>query len=270
MGGLHGNFLCYAINSLHPDTTTSLPFTKFGTSHKPYEKHLALAKHYTLNNYSFDGNNIISITARPEDCLLVNLLCYGRAGDYNFDLKNFEVNFYDQVKTTKFADAIDLIDTSYGTNIKKTNSVSRGILREYYKFNFKNYEQNNIILEIKKQKYKCPVLEINFKDLYNFESFINVMLTIVDYFNLLYRPNPDTLRLLWEKFMEKNRAIEQNDRAYCILNAVIEKKNEVIDFNLLQESWLNARLEVLYNIEMPFEQEKYFSNTQDIAKYIGL
>jgi hypothetical protein len=107
--------------------------------------------------------------------LLVNLLCYGRSGDYNFDLKNFNINYRDQIINTNFKNEMDYIDKAYGTNIRLTNTIPRGILREYYKWNFKNYSENSIMRMIDKQKYNIDVLQVNFKSLYNFDAFLNII-----------------------------------------------------------------------------------------------
>lgn len=271
MGGLHGNFLCYAINSLDPSIRKHNPFTELGTSHIKYPKTIAKCGHYSLHPDKFKRktNDVISITAELDDCLLVNLLCYGRAGDYNFDLKNFNINFYNQLKKTYFVDTIDHISQIYQIDIKSTNTISRGILREYFKFNFSNYSKNNIICAILKQKYNFDVLEINFRELYNFDSFLSLLKKIIIYFDLKYEIDPDWYNALWHKFIEKIDAIEQNNQAYNILNAIQKKENAEIDFNLLQESWLNARLESIYNKEMPLNQEVYFQTTSEIIKYLN-
>jgi hypothetical protein len=56
--------------------------------------------------------------------------------------------------------------------------------------------------------------------------------------------------------------------AMATLDAIKLKQFKTIDFNLLQESWLNARLELIYNKEMPFMQDQYFSNTLEIIEYL--
>lgn len=273
MGGLHGNFLCYAINTLPNDETRNVnPFTKFGTAHNPYIKKIAVSEHYSAypNRYQPTTKNIISITADPNDCLLVNLLNYGRAGDFNFDLKNFHINFYDQVRNTKYSDTIEHINHTYNIDVKKTNSISRGVLREYFHFNFKNYEENNIIQMIKKQKYDFDVFEFNFTELYQLPLFLQLLNRIVEYFNLGYTVDVEWYTDLWNQFIKNIDEIDQNNQAHYILNCIKNKKSESVDFNLLQESWLNARLSILYNQELPFHQEQYFKNTDDIIKYLGI
>jgi hypothetical protein len=268
MGGLHGRFLCYSINALDPDNRIKSPFTVFGTSHICYKKTLATAKHYTHSKIPFESTDIISITADDADCLLVNLLSYGRAGDYNFDLKNFNINFYDQLKNTPYKDTINHLNSSYNIDVSKTNSISRKILREYFKFNYIDYTENNILKEIRKQIYPINVLEINFREFYIFDSYIAILDQVINRFKLDYIVDTEWYQRLWTEFINKIDAIQLNTDAFETLAAIQQGKSKSIDFNLLQESWLNARLEVLYNKEMPFNQEQYFSNTVDIIKYL--
>jgi hypothetical protein len=269
MGGLHGNFLCYSINALEPSCRIDSPFTDFGTSHRPYNKQLADVYHYSQLDIPINSTDIISIAANDEDCLLVNLLTYSRAGDCGFDLKNFNVNFYDQLKKTPFmGNMVEHIHTAYNIKINEIDSIPRGTLREYFKFNFHNYEKNNILNEIRKQKYEIDVLELNFKELYTFESYVRLLNLVITRFNLPYHVDTVWYYQLWVEFISKIDAIPWALDALNTLTAIQQGKAKSIDFNLLQESWLNARLEVLYNKEMPFNQEEYFKNTLEIIDYL--
>lgn len=269
MGGLHGGFLCYSINALNSDFRIDSPFTKHGTSHVPHKRIIADTNHYSFSKTPIESDKIISITADDDDCLLVNLLSYSRAGDFLFDLKNFHINFYDQIKNTSFnTNIIDHIYKSYNIKIDEMQSIPRGILREYFKFNFHDYKKNNIISEIRKQVYSIDVLEFNFKELYSFNSYIKILNSVVEQFELPYIVDSDWYYRLWIDFMSKIDAIPCSIDAELTLKAVQQGLEKPIDFNLLQESWLNARLEVLYNKEMPFDQEVYFTNTKEIIEYL--
>jgi len=267
-GGLHGNFLCYAVNALDDQVKKQNPFTQFGTSHVPYNKPLAQSGHYSLLDQPIAGTDIIALTADPRDCLLVNLLAYSRSADYKFDLKNFNVNFYDQIKDTKFSDMIDKIDHSYGLDLARTNSLPRGTLREYLKFGFIDYNQNGMIQEIVRQQYTVPVFEVDFKKLYQFNSFLDTIENINRHFDLGYTVDSGWYHTLWQQFIVKIDAIKWDQDCHTVLDAVENQRPMQIDFNIVQEAWLNARLEVLYNVEMPFLQEQYFANTQEIIRYI--
>ncbi len=269
-GGLHGNFIAYVINSLDKKFDRSiLPFTDSGTSHKPYNKTLAIADHYTIFNLPVPPDAMkLSITADIDDCLLVNLLSLGRAGDFNFDLRNFNINFYDQIKNTTFADLADNIQRAYNYDVSKFNSVPRGILREYFKFGFKDYAIGGIWQESQKLEYLDQGMNFNFKKLYSLDTFISLIDDIVKYYKLPIEVDQLWLTNLWNKFIVKVDAIKLNNESFIILDNIKSNQSVDIDFNLIQEAWLNGQLEKIYNIEMPFHQEEYFKNTNEIIEFI--
>lgn len=270
--GLHGNFLCYSINALDPRVREKTPFTRFGTSHESYPKILAHRPyHYSMYGQPFMGQQVISIYAEPKDCLLINLLQYSRAADYDLDLKNLEKDFYKQIQSTNFGAALrESLLKIFEIDVKY-QSISRSQLREFFKYQFTNYEDNSAIRIIRKQQYAFPVMHVDFKRFYDFGEYIKVLHRTIDYFNLNYTLDDfDWYRQLWDNFISKVHAIKWAEDAERILAAVTQKQYEPIDFNLLQESWLNARLEVVYNKVMPEQQDVYFTNTKEIIEYLEI
>ena len=268
--GLHGNFLCYSINALNPEVRTQSPFTQYGTSHQSYTKCLAHRPyHYSMYGQPFMGKQVISIYADIEDCLLINLLQYSRAADYNLDLKNLENDFYKQIHKTNFESALrESISKISGVDVKHS-AITRSQLREFFKYQFINYEANPAIKIIRKQQYSFPVMWVDFKRFYDFDEYIKVLNRAIDYFNLPYTVDDvEWYRQLWTDFMRKIQAIKWAEDAKGILKAIEQRQHEPIEFNLLQESWLNARLEVMYNKLMPLDQDSYFSNTKDVIEYL--
>ena len=265
MGGLHGNFFAYVLNSLESDFDRSiLPFTKFGTLHVPYKKTIATAGHYSAFNLPVDDNDtVVSITADESDCFLLNLLCFGRGGDFNLDLKNFQIDFYNQIKNTTFVNLVEPIHQSYGYDVTQHKDIPRGILREYFKFGFKDPKINGLYILANQLKYLDRGPSFNFKKLYNFDCFIKII-------SLVGQPiDHNWLKFLHNNFISKIKELDQVVQCQHILEAIKQQKNLPIDFNLLQESWLNAMIENLYEIEMPFHQEQYFNNTAEILQFLN-
>ena len=76
---------------------------------------------------------------------------------------------------------------------------------------------------------------------------------------------------IWDTFYSKQ--IFRNYKSHCnkIINCIANKESLAIpNLDLLQESYINGVLEKQYNIEMPFNQEKYFTNTTEIIKHLCL
>jgi hypothetical protein len=202
------------------------------------------------------------------DCLLINLLSFTRAGDHKFDLKNFGQNLYSQIHKTNFYQGIKNSLLQYGIDIDTDKSVATGTLRESFKYNFVNPENNSLMKVIQDQKYINDSFIFYFRDFYNFKNYINALEKIVEYFQLPYKIDIEWYFELWKKFISKIDALQMEQDVIKIHRAVIEKRNIPIDLNIIQEAWLNAELEKIYGKEFPFNMEKYFSNTNKIIKFI--
>jgi hypothetical protein len=265
--GLHGHFLEYSINALDDTVKKFDPFTKFGTSHGPFPKPLAVADHYSHHNIPISGD-IISIVADENDCLLVNLLCIGRGADCNFKLDTFEKNFGSQLRGTPYYRGFRESLLHYDIDIDLVDSVPRGILRESIKYNFADPKTNSFMQHVYNMKHTKHSLNVHVKSLYDEDAYIALLQQIIQYFNMPYTVDRPWFLDLLSRFKEKNVYIDQEKDSLDVLQNVIELTNRSIKFNVIQEAWLNAELENHFGIEMPPEQEQYFSDTDSINKYL--
>lgn len=266
-GGLHGHFLEYSINALNDDIKKINPFTKFGTNHKPFPKPLAVANHYSLYNVPIAGN-IVNIVADEHDCLMINLLNFGRSGDFNFNLDTFEKNFGTAVKGTPYYSGFRDSLLQYGFDINVTDSVPRGVLRESLKYNFADPKTNSFMQHVYNMKYLKHGLNIHFRSFYNASGYIECLEQIIKHFDIPYSVDKHWFLDLFQQFNEKIIQKEQEQHSLDVLNSIVELTNRSIKFNIVQEAWLNAELENRFGIEMPFEQEQYFLDTDSINKYL--
>lgn len=268
-GGLHGNFLCYCINALEDRVKEVTPFTVNGTSHKPYIKKLAVADHYTLKGKKIEGTAVISIICNKEDSLLLALLNFGRAGDYKFNLKNFNINLFSQIRRTVHSGLATALKNKYNVDITVTDSVPAGILRDHFKNEFSGPGMF-LLSKVQEQKYDFPVFWYNVRTFYDKELFIKSLSDIKQYFNLYHEIDVEWYSRLWEQFIGRISQINDANYANQVLLSVQNKEEMVINFNVLQEAWLNSELEKLYNITMPLDQDEYFKNTKEIVTYLKL
>jgi len=266
-GGLHGNFLCYCINALDDSVKELNPFTIYGTSHLQYRKKLAVADHYTLKGNKLTDGNVISITCDTEDSLLLALLNFGRAGDYNFDLKNFNINLYSQIKRTAFSELATNLKNKYNVDITVNDSIQRSILRNYFQSEFDSPHMF-LLHKVQEQQYDFPVVQYNVRNFYNKDLFIKSLYTIKHYFKLSYTIDIEWYEKLWEQFISKVSQLKDVTYANQVLLSVKNKKGIDINFNILQEAWLNHELEKWYNIPMPVDHDEYFKTTGQIIEYL--
>lgn len=266
-GGLHGHFLEYSINALDDSVKQFDPFSEFGTSHKPFPKLIAKANHFSSYNIPVSGH-IISIVADEKDCLIVNLLNLGRGGDCNFDLDKFELNLGTALRNTPYYQGFRDSLLHYGIDLDQTDSVPRGVLRESIKYNFADPKTNSLMQHVYHMKHLKAGLNIHFRSFYGIDTYIETLEQIVREFDLPYTIDKVWYSQLLLRFREKVIQIDQEQDSLDVLQCVIDRKNRPIKFNIVQEAYLNAELEKLYGIEMPFDQEQYFVDTNDINKHL--
>ena len=276
VAGSHGQFLEYVCNRfIAKHSIDYLPFNNIGSSHfKMRNKNFNfVANHFSLLNLA-KQKRIIKITFDADDLLLLISGCYLRAGDSNIDVRSLEFNTFNKLNNGLFNIDIENINATYSTHVNLTTSnpdCPRSILREYFKFGFKDPEKNGLMQKLHKLKYNSDddVIEFKFDFFYNTEKFIQAINNLAIWYGSSV--NLTELQDLHKIFLSKQ--IFKNDKKQCdhILNCIITKQSEPItSLSVLQESYLNANLENLYQVEMPFQQEKYFNSTTDIVQYLNV
>lgn len=276
VGGSHGNFLEFILNKLILKNINYLPFTELGTSHnKCYDKFSmpVQANHYTLFNRNTKSNNVIHILVTEEDDLLQLMsISLFRSGDFAIKDDELEINTYDKLNNECYKNLLSNINSSYNILLNDSQPhCPRYILREFFKFGFKLPSINNFVrisntaLE-KFKSQKCFLFPI--KSFYNYNSFINELQSIKNFYKLDFELID--LKEIHDNFLKNlNCFLNLTARANEIISCVKDNQNfDIGKLTLFQESYINAKLENIYNIEMPFMQNTYFANTYEIITYI--
>lgn len=202
-------------------------------------------------------------------------------------LKNYnQISEYNDIKADSWPDITTVEDfyklpswiieeckTVYGFEPKIIDSthpdIDRSILREFFKFGFKFPEEHGLSLHQRQMKYKenQKVYYFPYIDFYNLEKFKNRIEEIKDFFNLTF--NDYDVTELHTEFLKRQPYKDIKIVSDLIINNVINGGDtEELNLTLFQESYINAQLELKYNIEFPFKMEKYFSTTKDIYNFI--
>jgi hypothetical protein len=285
-GGTHGNFLEFLLNKFYYNAHTWRdPFTEFGTSHnKPYNNREVKfsAFHYTnppptkfrdptiINR----NNNVILITFTVDDLLLLMSVSLLRSGDQNIENNYLEIDTYNKLNNEFYHSLLENITKSYLiTDCTPNNpNISRHILREFFKFGFKNPEINGFMEKMvnsKRQLIDKNIYEFPFSDFYNIERLKYQLTNIGKYFKIELTVDELTLNQLHGIFLDKNPYVNLKSQCDSLIKAVVDKEiTDIPKLNLFQESYINAQLETLYEIEMPFLQQQYFKTTKEILNFI--
>lgn len=279
VAGSHGNFLEYACNKYIAEQSLDFsPFTPLGASHvKPQEyiKHRQFVAHHFFQKISpYElTKNIIRISFSHDDLLLLSSVCFLRAGDANIDSDLLEHNTWSKLHGSWHHSLINSINHAYSfVNLSSQQpDCPRYVLREFFKFGFKEPGSHGLIQSLGKMVYLPDhrTFDFPFNCFYNTQSFCGKMQDLATWCEKTIK-NIDNLAMLHEEFL--NRQIYRADKiqADYIIDAVINGRSMPISrLRLLQESYINGTLERLYSKEMPFHQETYFSNTLDILNHLG-
>jgi hypothetical protein len=289
-GGSHGNFLEFLLNKFyHNRHDWVTPFTNLGTSHnKPYNnntKNKFLAWHFTnippyvpgpdttvLNKNS----NIVLITFDASDLLVFMSLSLLRAGELNIENDALEIDTYNKLNNINYRNLLENIIESY--QIKDSCSpdnpnVSRHILREFFKFGFKTPDINGFIQLLNQSKQQLTnknIYEFPFDSFYNINQLKYQLTNLAEYFKISLTIDEIELERLHITFLSKNPYINIKSQCDTLVRSIINK--ELVDIpklSLFQESYINAQLENMFDIEMPFFQDQYFKTTRELFDYIN-
>ena len=114
------------------------------------------------------------------------------------------------------------------------------------------------------------VFDFAFEKFYNTEMFVDQIKVLAKWYDTNIQ-NVDGLVELHQQFLDKQIFKNSKIQADSVIGAVQQRQEMPISgLSLLQESYINGVLERVYNIEMPFAQPVYFSNTNQIIKHLGL
>jgi len=278
--GSHGHFLEYVCNKYIMGQSIDFnPFNSIGASHAKFDnENYNKNKHFRALHYSIENidrsDSVLRITVEHDDLLMLTAVTFLRAGDSNINLNDLQHNTYNILSNSKyFSWLVDSLNKSY-PNLKMSAdnpNCPRHILREFFKFGFTHPEQNGLILEYNKLSYPSDIkcFDFSYKSFYNKQLFYKNLDKIADWVGRTC--SLDINDTIWDTFYSKQ--IFRNYKSHCnkIINCIANKEGLAIpNLDLLQESYINGVLEKQYNIEMPFNQEKYFTNTTEIIKHLCL
>lgn len=272
VAGSHGHYLEYVANRFVAGIPADFsPFNANNASHtrpKDYYDHAEfIAEHYYEKGVP-GTERILRITFTTQDLLALSSVSLRRAGDYNIDNNLLEVDTYNKLKNIDYEHLIDTINRTYPeAGISANNpDCPRHILREYFKFGFRDPEQHGFMLELNKLMYSThqDVFDFALSDLYDLDRFLSRTQALSLWYGT---PLVDLLALteLHKEFLTKQIYREHHVICDQIIEAVQQGQELAIPpLTLFQESYINGRIEHLYQREMPFFMTQYFSNTRDI------
>jgi len=118
-GGSHGNYLEFICNTIAGvKIKDELPFTKHGTAHKKlYDSEKVFhCGHYSYFKEPFIYKKIISVQFAIEDLLQIQQISLLRAGEYNYDNDQLEINTFNKLNNKHYRWVLDTIVSNFFHN----------------------------------------------------------------------------------------------------------------------------------------------------------
>jgi hypothetical protein len=278
VAGSHGHFLEVILNTYFNITNIGKDqFTTIGTSHyttSDYIKNRIFHAHHwnKCDKLALDKFPcVISIRYSQDDLLLLSSVSLLRAADQGIDNDTLEINTVGKLNNAFYKNTLELIYQSYPFLDRANKNIPRYVLREFYKFGFKTPDINGYWLEQKKLQYtkQAEVFYFNFDDFYNINLLVSRIKELELFLNKEFNFSIEFYRQ-HQKFMSFIPYINHKQVCDNIISYIKQCKNIPIPkLTLFQESYINGNLENVFNKEMPFNQNNYFTSTEDVLYYIN-
>jgi len=276
VAGSHGNYLETVCNQEFGIVKKEDHFKKNGTSHvksPEYQKNkLFDADHWfeqrvnELSQYPV----VVSIQFSQDDLLLLSSVSLLRAGDMNIDNNLLEEKTVTKLLNSYYQGTLMDIKKAYPFLDLSADDIPRNVLREYFKFGFKNPAINGYWKKQQQMIYGADqqILKFNFSSFYNTEQFTEELLYLSRQLGFNFVPNQEFYQT-HKKFLSFNPFINHRQQCNELIAAITQQHNvDIPKLSLLQESYVNGCLENIYHKEMPFHQDQYFTSTQDVLYYL--
>ena len=277
VAGSHGHFLETVLNKYFGIAeVVGGAFTFTGASHQVsadyIEKRLFWAAHWTERYKAELGNasKIISIKFDKDDLLLLSSVSLLRTGDFNINNDDLEIDTVEKLNNEYYQGVLKLLYTSYPFLNQEHSNIPRYILREFFKFGFRDPEINGYWVKQQDLKYadNCDVFYFEFKDFYNFVQLVSRIKQLELFLNRTF----DFSTEFYKHYLRFIEFIPYAEHKLICDNIVscVQQRTEVPipKLTLFQESYINACLENIHRKEMPFHQDNYFTSTKDVLYYI--
>lgn len=275
VAGAHGNFLEIVLNRFFDVVSDRKdPFNLLGGSHLKSQDYLRrrlfVAKHWFQTPHSIDEHSqVISIQFDQDDLLLLSSVSLLRAGDMGIDNDQLEIDTFQKLDNVHYRSMLEEIMNAYKFLSPDSKSIPRNVLREFFKFGFRDPDINGYWKKQQLMSYTQPVFVFRFKAFYDFDLFVETLKNLEGFLGRTFNFCQE-LEQLHKKFLSMIPYQFHKDECDNILGHIYSNKDfSIPKLTLLQESYLNAQLEKRYNKEMPFHDSNYFTSTADVLYYIN-
>jgi len=277
IAGSHGNFLETVLNKYFGIVEIDDTFTATGTSHRKtnqYTQNKLFSANHWFQLYPADYltqfDKLISIRFTQDDLLLLSSVSLLRAGDFNISNDCLEIDTRIKFNNQYYGRILNQIDNAYPFLDKQNPCIPRNVLREFFKFGFKDPDLNGYWQLQKTMIYPttADVCYVDFDSFYNIDKFVRQIKQVENFVGMKFDFS-DEFYNHHQKFLNFIPYVNDKQTCDCIIDCVRQKINsDLPKLSLFQESYINGKLEQMFQKEMPFCSVDYFKSTADMLYYI--
>jgi hypothetical protein len=277
VAGSHGNFLEVVLNRYFNILDAGEVFTNLGTSHcksQDYQTNkLFSAKHWFelhSQDYMKQFDKIIAIRFSPDDLLLLSSVSLLRAGDMNINDNELEINTRHKLNNQFYCNLVQEIDLAYPFLDSTQSDIPRHVLREFFKFGFRDTDLNGYWLQQSRMQYplECSVFYFDFESFYDIDKFVRQLQQLEVFLDMQFDFSPDFYQQ-HQTFLSFIPYVGHKQMCDYIIECVqLARDINIPKLSLFQESYINGNLERIFEREMPFCSIDYFNSTADMLYYI--
>jgi hypothetical protein len=153
----------------------------------------------------------------------------------------------------------------------ETPDCPRQVLREFFKLSFKYPEQSGFMSQQHKMTYDTSnsIHIFPFGNFYNLDQFIIEISKIAEWSGFKFT-QVEKLISVHKEFLLRQPYKNAKSKCDEIINNIINRTPNCIlpKLDLMEESYINAKLELYYNKEMPTHNNLWFRTYEEICQYI--
>ena len=271
-GGTHGSFLEFFLNR-HLAGVETASDTPFNTRSATHQRQYISEKVFEAQEgpYNLDQGKVIVIQARYEDLLPLLCISFLRTGDFGVDPERLHEDTWEIMDNRDYRPVRDHIKSMFFTDTdekfdEENPNCPKRILREYFKLGFKNQESIPYIVS---HATSDDVFVFPYIEFYNTSKFMIRVNMLADWLDM---PKPsnmmDTLKLHSDFLSRQIYRNVKKDADRVVTDVLNNKEFDIPNLNVIQQGYVDHCIEEATGIEMPTDNNNWFTTSQEIHKHI--
>jgi len=157
----------------------------------------------------------------------------------------------------------------------KSPNCPRNILREFFKFGFKTPYNHGFISEQRKVLSQPTysnndVFYFEFSSFYDVTMFKDELRRLGEFLSIDVIVFDDEFYDIYNEFISNNKYINSKKKCDSIINSILNDNSTIeLNLDLMEESYIDAKIELQRDVQMPTDDITYFGTSSELRNYIN-